>query len=79
MAYYSLNQTLDMTALIIIYIIGFIVNILMFSSVYSDLKDEGMMSTKRLLLLLLAVIGSFVTWVVVIAVLLVNFFKNLRK
>lgn len=68
-----------MTALIIIYIIGFIVNILMFSSVYSDLKDEGMMSTKRLLLLLLAVIGSFVTWVVVIAVLLVNFFKNLRK
>lgn len=68
-----------MTALIIIYCIGFVVNILMAWSVYSDLKDEGKISTKHLLLLLLAVIGSFVTWVVVIVVLLVHFFKNLRK
>lgn len=67
-----------MTALIIIYIIGLIFNILMFSSVYSDLKDEGKMDTKLLLLLLLAVIGSFVTWIVVIVLLIAGIFKNMR-
>jgi len=68
-----------MTALIIIYIIGLILNILMFSSVYSDLKDEGKMSVKRLLLLLLAVVFSFVTWLVVLGYLAVQFFRNMRK
>lgn len=68
-----------MTALIIIYIIGLILNILMFSSVYSDLKDEGKMSVKRLLLLLLAVVFSFVTWIVVLGYLAVQFFRNMRK
>lgn len=67
-----------MTALIIIYIIGLIFNILMFSSVYSDLKDEGKMDTKLILLLLLAVIGSFVTWIVVIVLLIAGIFKNMR-
>lgn len=67
-----------MTALIIIYIIGFIFNILMFSSVYTDLKDDGKMTKKRLLFLLLAVLGSFVTWIVVIVLLIAGIFKNMR-
>jgi hypothetical protein len=68
-----------MTVLLIIYVIGLIINILMFSSVYSDLKDEGRMNGKTLALLLVMVLGSFVTWVGMIVYLVVVFIKNLRK
>lgn len=76
---FHLTNNWIMTALIIIYIIGFVLNILMASSVYSDMKVEGKATPKRIALLVLAVLLSFVTWIVVIIILLVQFFRNLKK
>ena len=62
-----------------LYAAGMVINLLLFSSIYSDLKDEGRMNPKTLALLLAMVLGSFVTWVGGLVYLLVMFFKNLRK
>jgi len=62
-----------------LYVAGMVINLLLFSSIYSDLKDEGRMNFKTLALLLVMVLGSFITWAGVLVYLLVKFFKNLRK
>ena len=68
-----------MTVLLITYIIGLVVNIFMASSVYSDLKSEKMLTPWNIVLLVMSVLGSFVTWVVVIVMLIIQFLKNVRK
>lgn len=76
---FHLTNNWIMTALIIIYIIGFVINLLMASSIYSDLKDEGQLKPLHVVLLIVGILASFVTWVVVIITLIVQFFRNLKK
>lgn len=70
---------MNITVLIIIYVVGIILNALAAASIWDDLKDDGRLVNVRMAVVMFFVIASFGTWVYMIAYLLAKVIKGVFK
>lgn len=70
---------MNITVLIIIYVVGIILNALAAASIWDDLKDEGRLVNVRMAVVIFFVLASFGTWVYMIAYLLAKVIKGVFK
>ena len=70
---------MNITVLIIIYVVGIILNALAAASIWDDLKDEGRLVNVRMAVVIFFVLASFGTWVYMIAYLLTKVIKGVFK
>ena len=70
---------MNITVLIIIYVVGIILNALSAASIWDDLKDDGRLVNVRMAVVMFFVLASFGTWVYMIAYLLAKVIKGVFK
>ena len=70
---------MNITVLIIIYVVGIILNALAAASIWDDLKDDGRLVNVRMAVVMFFVLASFGTWVYMIAYLLAKVIKGVFK
>lgn len=68
-----------MTITLIIYVAGVIINALAAASIWDDLTEEDKLVKVRMSVVMFYVLGSFATWIYMIAYLLAYVIKGIFK